>query len=209
MPPVEYLIGFIGASLVLLLLPGPGVFYVVARSVSQGPRAGLVSVVGLTAGAFVHVVFATVGLSAVLLASATIFGFIKLLGAAYLIYLGLQALFDSSRETAVEKLDAEAGRKIFMDGVIVSVLNPKIAVFFLAFLPQFVDPSGGNASQQILLLGVIYCCLALITDGCYAILASRARRWLGGPLGQSALPRYGSGAVYIGLGVGTAFTEVD
>ena len=184
-------------------------FYVVARSVSQGPQAGLVSVFGLSAGAFVHVIFAALGLSAVLLASATGFGIIKLLGAAYLVYLGLQAMFGSRSQTSMEKLELENSRKVFVDAVIVSVLNPKIAIFFLAFLPQFVDTMAGNAAQQILFLGVVYCCLALITDGCYALLASKAKDWLSGSMSRSVWPRYGSGAVYVGLGLGAVFTETD
>jgi len=200
MPSGTLLLGFVAASLVVLLIPGPGVLYVVARSVSQGYRAGLVSVLGLSLGAFAHVIAAAAGLSAILLASATAFGIVKTLGAGYLIYLGLRTIF--ARRVAV---DAERPTplpmfRIFTDGVIVSVFNPKIAVFFLAFLPQFVDPIAGPVAQQVLFLGFIYCGLAVLTDGAYALLASSVRHWLGGRMMQGPLPRLVSGGLYLGLG---------
>jgi threonine/homoserine/homoserine lactone efflux protein len=200
------LLGFVAAALVILLIPGPGVLYVVARSIDQGRRAGLVSVLGLSAGVFVHIAAAVAGISAILLASATAFGIVKTLGAGYLIYLGLRALFARRKAAGVEAVVPRAMQRLFMDGVFVSILNPKIAVFFLAFLPQFVEPSRGPVPQQILLLGLIYIALALITDSGYALLADRVRRWLGGRIGQGPLPRYVSGSVYLGLGVSTALT---
>jgi threonine/homoserine/homoserine lactone efflux protein len=200
------LLGFVAAALVILLIPGPGVLYVVARSIDQGRRAGLVSVLGLSAGVFVHIAAAVAGISAILLASATAFGIVKTLGAGYLIYLGLRALFARRKAAGVEAVVSRAMQRLFMDGVFVSILNPKIAVFFLAFLPQFVEPSRGPVPQQILLLGLIYVALALITDSGYALLADRVRRWLGGRIGQGPLPRYVSGSVYLGLGVSTALT---
>ena len=141
MPESATLLGFIAASLVVLLIPGPGVLYVVARSLSQGLPAGLVSVLGLAAGALVHVAAAAIGLSAILLASATAFGGVKILGAAYLIYLGIQALLARGSNNERLKLGCRSLRRLFLDGVVISVFNPKIAVFFLAFLPQFVEPA--------------------------------------------------------------------
>lgn len=201
------LFAFIAASLIVLLIPGPGVLYIVARSISQGRTAGLVSVLGLSAGALVHVAAATVGLSAILLASATAFSVIKYLGAAYLVYLGIRTLL--TRESAA-KIDASLPRpipRLFTDGVLISVLNPKIAVFFLAFLPQFTDPENGSVPLQILMLGLLYVALALLTDGSYVMLASRFREWLSGKVAASDSPRIASGLVYIGLGAGTALTE--
>lgn len=206
MPSSISLLEFVAAALVILLIPGPGVLYVVARSIDQGRRAGLVSVLGLSAGVFVHIAAAVAGISAILLASATAFGIVKTLGAGYLIYLGLRALFARRKAAGVEAVVPRAMQRLFMDGVFVSILNPKIAVFFLAFLPQFVEPSRGPVPQQILLLGLIYVALALITDSGYALLADRVRRWLGGRIGQGPLPRYVSGSVYLGLGVSTALT---
>ena len=206
MPDGTLLLGFVAASLVVLLIPGPGVLYVVARSVGQGRRAGLTSVLGLSAGALVHVAATTAGLSAILLTSATAFGIVKTLGAGYLIYLGLRALVARGPVLGVQAARPISLYRVFTDGVIVSVFNPKIAVFFLAFLPQFVVPSQGPVTQQILLLGSIYIVLGLITDGAYAILADRlrhllSRRVMGGPL-----PRYLSGSLYLGLGLHTALT---
>jgi threonine/homoserine/homoserine lactone efflux protein len=147
MPGDTLLLGFVAAALVVLLIPGPGVLYMVARSLGQGQRAGLVSVVGLSVGALVHVSAATAGLSAILLTSATAFGFVKTLGAGYLIYLGVRAILARDETTDVGAPSPRSLRRLFIDGVVVSVLNPKIAVFFLAFLPQFVDPSQGPVSS--------------------------------------------------------------
>jgi threonine/homoserine/homoserine lactone efflux protein len=200
------LFGFVVAALVVLLIPGPGVLYVVTRSLSQGQRAGVVSVLGLSVGALVQVAAATMGLSAVLLASATAFEIVKTLGAAYLVYLGIRTIL--ARPAAGTGATApRSSHRLFMDGVIISVLNPKIAVFFLAFLPQFVDPSRGPIPQQVLFLGILYVAMALVTDGAYALLAGRLRRWLGSRVIQGPLPRYASGTVYLGLGVSTALAD--
>lgn len=207
MPSEALLLGFVAASLVVLVTPGPGVLYVVARSLSQGRRAGLVSALGLSAGALLQVAAATAGLSAILLTSATAFGIVKTLGAAYLIYLGLRALFGRGSASEPEVSSRLSLTRLFRDGVVVSVLNPKIALFFLAFLPQFVEPASGSATQQILFLGLLYAALALVTDGAYALLAGGLRQWLGGRVGLGRLPRYLSGCVYLGLGVKAALAE--
>lgn len=204
MPSSASLLGFIAAALVLLLIPGPAVLYIVARSLSQGHRAGLVSVLGLSTGALVHVAAATAGLSAILVTSATAFGVVKTLGAGYLIYLGLRALFTRQSATSVETPTPRALYRVFSDGVVVSVFNPKIAVFFLAFLPQFVEPSRGPVAQQVLLLGLLYVAMALVTDSGYALLAGSLRHWFRGEVMQGPLPRYASGVLYLGLGVSTA-----
>lgn len=207
MPEFPSLLGFVAAALVVLVIPGPAVLYVVARSASQGQRAGLVSVLGLSTGALVHVAAATLGLSAILLASATAFGFVKLLGAGYLIYLGIRTLLAPKADSDADAAKPRSLKRLFTDGVVISVLNPKIAVFFLAFLPQFVEPGRGPVPLQVLLLGLLYVALALVTDGAYVILTARFRRWFGGRAVQGPLPRYASGVVYIGLGVSTAFAD--
>ena len=205
MPGIS-LLGFIAAALVLLLTPGPGVMYIVARSIGQGSRAGLVSVLGLSAGALVHVAAAAAGISTILLASATAFGLVKAAGAAYLIYLGIRTLLARGAVASTEVCTPRSSRRLFADGVLVSVLNPKIALFFLAFLPQFVDPGRGPVARQILLLGLLYVALALVTDSGYALLAGSLRHRLRDRALQGPLPRYISGSVYLGLGVGTALT---
>ncbi len=207
MPDLTSLIAFVAAALVVLVTPGPGVVYVVARSLSQGQRAGLVSVLGLSSGALVHVAAATLGLSAILLASATAFTIVKFLGAGYLIYLGIRTLL---APRPVESVDATPPRSLYrllVDGFVVSVLNPKIAVFFLAFLPQFVQPDAGPVERQVLLLGLIYVGLALVTDSAYALLAGRLPSLDAWPHCRGRAPQYATGAVYLGLGVRTAFAE--
>lgn len=206
MPSGTFLLGFVTAALIVLLIPGPGVLYTIARSISQGRRAGLVSVLGLSAGALVHVAAAAAGLSAILLTSATAFGIVKALGAGYLIYLGIQTLLSARPSVCIKTPPALSFRRLFTDGVVVSIFNPKIAVFFLAFLPQFVDPGAGPIPRQIMMLGLLYVGLALMTDGAYALLASNLRHWLSGSIMQSPLPRYLTGGIYIGLGVNTALT---
>ena len=155
MPGGTLLLGFVAAALVVLLIPGPGVLYIVARSVSQGYRAGLASVLGLSLGAIVHVIAATAGLSTILLTSATAFGIVKLLGAGYLIYLGIRTLVAGRPTGSMQTRSNRTLYRLLTDGVVVSVFNPKIAVFFLAFLPQFVEPSRGPFSQQVWLFGLI------------------------------------------------------
>lgn len=207
MPNGPMLAGFVTAALVILLIPGPAVLYLVTRSVAQGRRAGFVSVLGLSTGALVHVFAATVGLSAILVASSTAFMLVKMLGAAYLVYLGVRALM-SARETPDEMVLAppRSSSRIYSEGILVSIFNPKIAVFFLAFLPQFVDPAGASVPQQVLFLGLLYVAMALVTDGLYVVLASTLREWLGGRMMRGPLPQYASGAIYIGLGVTTALS---
>lgn len=207
MSDLTVLIAFIAASLVVLLIPGPGVVYVVARTVSQGLGAGLLSVLGVSAGALVHVVAATLGLSAVLLASAAAFDIVKALGAAYLIYLGIRALRSGDTTGLPAGRGLRTRSRVFTDGVIVSALNPKLAMFFMAFLPQFVDPNGFPAAVQMLVLGLLYVSMALLTDGAYALLATRLQKLMRRPMLQGSAPRYASGAIYIGMGVGTALID--
>lgn len=197
---------FITASLALLLTPGPAVLYIVTRSVEQGRRAGLVSVLGIETGGLFHVLAATAGLSAILLSSALAFDIVKYLGAAYLIYMGIRALRakDVSTNVVVER---KSYRQLFSQGVVVNVLNPKTALFFFAFLPQFVDPALGNVSLQFMILGLIFVGLATITDSGYAIVAGTARDWLQRTPHFQRFQRYVAGTVYIGLGITAAFAS--
>ncbi len=199
------LLGFVAAALVVLVIPGPGVMYVVARSVSQGYLAGFVSALGLSAGVLAHVAAAVIGLSAILLTSATAFAIVKYLGAAYLIYLGIQMVLAGRTAGEPEAVDPVPLPRLFADGVLVSVFNPKIAVFFLAFLPQFVDPALGSGPQQILLLGLIYAGLALMTDSAYGFLAGGLKQLLRGKVMRGPAPRYLGGGLLVGLGVKAAF----
>lgn len=197
---------FIPAALLLILTPGPVVLYIISRSVEQGRKAGMIAILGLELGNFFHVIAAALGLSALLLSSALAFDIIKYIGAAYLIYLGIRKL-KSSDELTAETIQRDSMRRVFLQGIVVAVLNPKTALFFFAFLPQFVDPTQGNVTLQILLLGGILLLIATISDSVYAMLAGTAGRWLRGNVQFLRVQRYFSGGVYIGLGVLTAFSS--
>lgn len=198
---------FVLAALALLVTPGPAVLYIVARSIDQGRRAGLVSMLGVHAGTLVHIAAAAAGLSALLAASATAFSTVKYLGAAYLIYLGVRRLLTRGPGHGPEKPPTPRLRRAFLDGVVVNVLNPKTALFFLAFLPQFVDLSRGQVGVQILVLGALFVALGLVTDGSYALGAGTAAGWLRGHPRFLASERWVSGGMYIGLGVAAALAS--
>jgi len=208
MPDLTHLPLFIIASAVLLLTPGPAVLYIIARSVDQGRRAGLVSVGAIEVGNFAHVIAAILGLSALLLSSALAFTIVKYLGAAYLVYLGLRTLL--TREAVAQATGTrqpQSLRRVFSQGVVVAALNPKTALFFVAFLPQFVDPSQGAIAWQMLVLGCIFVTLAVISDSMYALLAGSVGRWLRGSRSAIRAERYVVGGVYIGLGLTAAFAD--
>src|SRR3954453_3636046 len=180
MPAPHTLVVFALASLAVLAFPGPAVTYIVARSVRHGPRAGLTSTMGIETGNLVQVVAATVGLSAVLASSAAAFTVVKYAGAAYLVYLGVRAIVRAEADDARPR---PAGAKLFRDGVVIAVLNPKTALFFLAFLPQFLDPSRGSETLQVAVLRICFVALACLSDGAYALLAAAAGRRLRRPRG--------------------------
>lgn len=197
---------FISAALILLATPGPAVLFIVARSAEQGRLAGLVSDLGIHTATLVHVLAAALGLSALLASSALAFGIVKYAGAAYLIWLGLKKLF--GRAASLD-MDAETPAygygRLFRDGFIVNLLNPKTALFFLAFLPQFVDVERGHVAAQIVFLGLLFTLLGLMSDGCYAIAASAAGKFLRRSRSYLNFERYVSGVMFIGLGLSAAF----
>lgn len=201
MLPMTNLSLFLAASLALLLTPGPAVLYIVTRSVDQGRRAGLVSVLGIETGNLFHAVAAALGLSAILMSSALAFEVVKYLGAAYLIYIGIRKLLTPVHAEAVT-IDTERSlRHIYTQGAVVAVLNPKTALFFLAFLPQFVEPARGQVTLQTLLLGLIFVTMAVFTDGGYALLSGTAGSWLKTSRWYLRFQRYVAGTIYIGLGL--------
>ena len=169
MPSPETLLFFAATTLVLLLVPGPSVLFIVARTLEHGRRGGLTSMLGVESGALLHVLAATVGLGALVAASPDALLVLKLSGAAYLLYLGIRAL----RGAAHEATPAASG-KLYRQGLLVDALNPKTAMFFVAFLPQFIDPTG-NVALQTLVLGLTFVVLATLTDTAYALLASTLR----------------------------------
>lgn len=198
---------FLLAALILLLTPGPAVLYIIARSMDQGRLAGFVSVVSIEIGNSFHVLAATLGLSAILLSSALAFTVVKYLGALYLIYLGVRRLLTNTKNREIARFQQQNLRRVFSQGVLVAALNPKTALFFLAFLPQFVDPSAGSVTLQLLTLGGTFVMMAIITDGTYALLASTAGGWLKKNRSFLRAERYLVGSVYIGLGVTAALAE--
>lgn len=197
---------FFAASLVLLVTPGPAVLYIVTRSATQGRVAGLVSVASVEVGNLVHVLAAALGLSAILLTSSVAYGVVKYLGAAYLIYLGLRKLFGRAPASGGAVMESQPLSRVFGQGVLVAVLNPKTALFFLAFLPQFADPARGSMAVQLAVLGCAFVAMAVVTDSLYAILAAGAGKLLSGRKGVAAVSRYVTGGVYIGLGLTAALT---
>ena len=205
--PTATLSIFITASIALLLTPGPAVMYIVTRSIDQGRKAGLASVLGIEVGGLFHVMAATLGLSTILVSSALAFDVVKYLGAAYLIYIGIRKLLTPETVQEAVMVERKSLRRIFSQGVIVNILNPKTALFFFAFLPQFVDRSRGSAPLQFLLLGLLFVTLATITDGSYALLAGSAAGWLRGNVKFLRFQRYFSGTVYIGLGITAALAS--
>jgi threonine/homoserine/homoserine lactone efflux protein len=208
MPDAHTYALFVAAALALLLVPGPAVIYVIARSVESGRPAGLVSVLGVEMGTLVHVAFAAAGLSAILASSATAFSVVKWIGVAYLVWLGLQRLLARDGNIdAPPDVRPEPLARVFRQSVLVQVLNPKVALFFLAFLPQFVDPSRGAAWTQIVVLGGTLAALGLLTDGLYTLLGGTAGDWLKRKNASARFrraQRYVSGGVYLALGAAAA-----
>jgi threonine/homoserine/homoserine lactone efflux protein len=206
-PEPQTLALFALASLALIAVPGPSVLYIVTRSVSQGRRAGLVSVLGIEAGALVHVSAAALGVSALVASSATAFTVLKYAGAAYLVYLGIRKLRERLTEPAPDsQTDRRTDRRLFWEGALVNALNPKTATFFVAFLPQFVDPARGSVALQALLLGFLFVAVAVVSDAVWALLAGGVGRRLRTGRGQTALAR-ASASVYLGLGAASALAE--
>jgi len=191
------------AALALLVIPGPSVLFVVFQSAEQGRCVGLASVGGIHLGTLVHVAAAAAGLSALIVASSLAFSAVKYAGAVYLVYLGVRKFLDRDAETQIER-GPEPLRRAVVRGMVVNVLNPKTALFFLAFLPQFVVPDRGGVWSQALVLGFVFVGLGLITDSLYAVAAGT----VGGVLnGRRNAVRYGSGIVFIALGATAALAK--
>jgi len=208
MPEPSTLVVFATAALALLVVPGPAVIYIVTRGIHQGRRAALVSAWAVGLGSMVHAVAASLGLSALLMSSALVFSVVKYVGAAYLIYLGIRTLLARGEDTVL--VVAPALRSlwhVFRQGLVISVLNPKTALFFIAFLPQFVDPSRGSASVQILILGVVLVALGVCTDSAYALLSGSLGGWLRRSASFQRRQRRFSGGVYVALGATTALAD--
>src|SRR4051812_36181325 len=202
MPGPGLYVLFLAAAAALLLVPGPAVLYVVSQSVEGGPRAGLASTVGIHLGTLVHVAAAAIGLSSLLVSSAEAFDVVKYAGAAYLVFIGLRTLAGRTADEP-QALEVAARRRVAR-GATVQILNPKTALFFFAFLPQFVDPAAGATGLQVLVLGLTFTALGFLSDGAYAVAAGALAGRLRGSRRAAAVPRWGSGTILIGLGVTAA-----
>jgi len=197
---------FIAAASILVFIPGPNTLYIIARSVQQGRAAGIVSSLGVQLGTLFHVAAAAFGVSALLLSSALAFDIVKYAGAAYLIYLGIKTLLTKEKIEPTEEIKRTSLSRVFFQGAIVNVLNPKTALFFFAFLPQFIDATRGAVAMQIVLLGMILVFLGILSDTVYALAAGSIGNRLRGSIRFLRAQRYFAGSVYIGLGAATALT---
>jgi threonine/homoserine/homoserine lactone efflux protein len=205
LPPARDLLLFMTAAIVLLAIPGPAVLYIVARSVDLGRKAGLASCSGVATGGLVHVVAATLGLSALLVSSARAYSVVKYAGAAYLIYLGIKKLREHPvAADSVSHVQPVSLRRVYTQGVLVEVLNPKVAIFFFAFLPQFVNPARGHVALQFFALGLLFIVMGLVSDSLWALTAGSAASWLQRNRIFMRHQQHVSGTVYIGLGLATA-----
>jgi threonine/homoserine/homoserine lactone efflux protein len=192
---------FIAASIALLVIPGPAVLFILARSGSQGRRAGFVSVLGVHTASLVHVSAAVAGLSAVVVASAVAFTAVKFIGGLYLIYLGIKSIRGARRASTVSAATIRPHKRLFAEAFVVNLLNPKVALFFLAFLPQFVERGHGAIWSQTLALGVVYIVLGLCSDSMYVLIGARVGSWLSGRTERLRASRYAEGGILMGLGV--------
>lgn len=195
---------FLAAALVIAAIPGPGIFYVAARTLSDGRASGFASTAGTALGGLVHVVAGSLGISAIILASAELFAVVKFVGALYLVWLGIKTFRSASRSLGSEPV---GDKRAFRDGVLVEALNPKTAAFFLAFIPQFLDPAGASPTLQFMMLGAVSVTLNTLADVVVVMMASATRAQL---IGRPCLMRrltQGSGVFIAGLGLSLALAR--
>lgn len=205
MPTWTTLSLFLLAALGLLFIPGPAVLFVMTRSADQGRRAGVISSLGIGVADLIHTTAAAFGLSALLLTSALAFSIVKYLGAIYLIYLGVRTLLRRDGVHQVSQAEPKTPSRMFFQGMLVELLNPKTALFFLAFLPQFVDPARGIVTLQFLLFGGLYALLGLCSLTIYGLIAGTLASLLKGSRRFQRIQRYVTGSIYIALGLTAAF----
>jgi len=207
LPDLETLAVFVPAALVVLLVPGPAVMFLVARTVEEGRTAGVVSILGFAAGGMVHVAAAALGLSTILAQGYLALSLIKYVGAGYLVYLGVRTLRSNESNRRERKPGHPPLTRVFTEALTVNLLNPKSVLFFFAYLPQFVQESRGAASTQIMLLGFLFHLLSIVTDLGYIIVASSAQHLVSTGPRLSHWRRHFSGWSYIGLGVCAAISN--
>ncbi len=208
-PAPEAFLAFTLAGLTLLLIPGPAVLYITTLGLREGRQPAVGAAVGLGVGNFVHVVAATLGISALLVSSALAFSVVKYAGAAYLIYLGIQALRKPVTVSADVTPERTTARREFRRGIIVNTFNPKVAIFFLAFVPQFIDPGRGAVASQVFLLGAWFVVIGIVTDTLYGVTAGELGAWLRAREGVQWFIAKLSGVTYIALGVVAAVASSE
>jgi threonine/homoserine/homoserine lactone efflux protein len=206
-PSPEILIVFLGAVLLLAVTPGPDLLYITARSAGEGRAAGVASVLGISVGIVGHTAAVSLGLSSLLRAVPLAFEILRWAGAAYLVILGLQLLLRPRYESGRRSTDPASMRVVFLQGLLTNILNPKVALFFVAFLPQFVDPSAGRVGLQLFLLGCLFNILGSCVNLAAALLASRVNTWLQTPTGSPSLLHRISGGVLVALGARLALSS--
>lgn len=212
MPDVTQLALYVAAAFVLAVTPGPGIFYVAARTLAGGRAEGVASSLGTGLGGMAHILAGSLGVSAIVLASAELFTALKLVGAAYLVWIGIRTFRSARRDAATALTGAPATPPIgpsraFREGVLVEALNPKTAAFFLAFVPQFLDPARGHVALQFLVLGFVSVALNTLADIVVAFAASGIRNGAAARPGLVRRLREASGATMVALGVGLAFAK--
>ncbi len=200
LPDAQTLAVFLAATLMLNFTPGPDMLYVIANSVGRGQKAGVVSALGIGGGSIVHTLAAAVGLSALLMSSALAYDAIRYGGAAYLLYLGFKTITGKGASIPTQRLKEERLLRIFRQGVATNVLNPKVALFFLAFIPQFVDPARGSVVLQFLLLGTLFNCSGTLVNTGVALAAGFVGDRLSGSAGFSRAQQWFTGSVFMALG---------
>ncbi len=206
MPSLDSLALFAAASVLLALTPGPNLLYLVSRTLCQGRRAGVVSLAGTSLGFVFHVLAAGLGLSAVFLAVPLLYDLLRYAGAAYLLWLAWSAVRrDGTNLFAARSLPEESAARLFRTGLLTSVLNPKIALFYLALLPQFVDASRGSVFGQSVLLGLVQIAIGIVSDLCFVLAAARIAGWLGRRPLWLAAQRWVLGGVFATIALRLAF----
>jgi threonine/homoserine/homoserine lactone efflux protein len=201
LPDLENALLFLAVATILVISPGPAVLYIVAKSIEQGYKAGIISVLGIGLGGLVHVIGAGFGISAILVTSATAFLVLKYLGAVYLIYLGVKKMLE---KPAIDQQPIHIKKRhtqIFYEGVLVNIFNPKTAIFFLAFLPQFVSLEKGGVTSQIVFLGLLFIVIAVISDSLYVLLSGKIAFWIRTNKTYIKVHKYVIGFIYITLGL--------
>ena len=197
---------FLSAAFFVLVVPGPAVIYITTRSLDQGTKAGIVSTIGIAFGSLLHVAFAAFGLSAILVTSAYAFTVVKFVGATYLIYLGITKLLSKTKVSFEKEKAQKSHSKMFVEGLLVNLLNPKTALFFFSFLPQFADAANGSIALQIFILGMIFVLMGLVSDSLYAIVAGTFQKYISSHPKILNIQKYVTGSVYILLGTATALS---